>query len=340
MDNKDKDLKNALDDIFGSDFIEIDTGKKDDAKEEINEQYKPIEQDEVVNELILAKLKESILASKNISLDHDLSKENTNREYNRLKSDETTEEYYLSVKSVLDKYNISEENYLQLLYDYSYDIYVDSIFENWFVKESGLYKKPDNSSINFIYESANSQFELCPFKFIFQITYSLFQNTLSVDVNIKSDNDIYFSYGSHTGVKTNNLASLYINSNFQYYPLNNNGLIDNSNEKSLNLNKIPLNCKFFEKFDTFVFKNIDGIIKVDNGLNHIYTYKFDAPLVAIWGSKIYNNFTCIEPWWGISNYIDESKDITNRLYINKVNGEKRFHYEITFNKKQKTSSIF
>lgn len=35
MDNKDKDLKNALDDIFGSDFIEIDTGKKDDAKEEL-----------------------------------------------------------------------------------------------------------------------------------------------------------------------------------------------------------------------------------------------------------------------------------------------------------------
>lgn len=195
------------------------------------------------------------------------------------------------------------------------------------------YKKPNNSSINFIYKSDNLDFEIFPFKFIFEITYSLFQNTLSVDVNIKSNNDIYFSYGSHTGVKTNNLASLYINSNFQYYPLDNNGLIDNSNEKSLNLNKIPLNCKFFKKFDTFVFKNIDGIIKVDNGLNHIYTYKFDAPLVAIWGSKIYNNFTCIEPWWGISNYIDESKDITNRLYINKVNGEKRFHYEITFNKK-------
>ena len=195
------------------------------------------------------------------------------------------------------------------------------------------YKKPNNSSIIFIYKSDNLDFEIFPFKFIFEITYSLFQNSLSVDVNIKSNNDIYFSYGSHTGVKTNNLASLYINSNFQYYPLDNNGLIDNSNEKSLNLNKIPLNCKFFEKFDTFVFKNIDGIIKVDNGLNHIYTYKFDAPLVAIWGSKIYNNFTCIEPWWGISNYIDESKDITNRLYINKVNGEKRFHYEITFNKK-------
>ena len=130
----------------------LKTFSKDDAKEEINEQYKPIEQDEVVNELILAKLKESILASKNISLDHDLSKENTNREYNRLKSDETTEEYYLSVKSVLDKYNISEENYLQLLYDYSYDIYVDSIFKNWFVKESGLYKKPDNSGVVYIEE--------------------------------------------------------------------------------------------------------------------------------------------------------------------------------------------
>ena len=42
MDNKDKDLKNALDDIFGSDFIEIDTGKKDGAKEELTYHKKEV----------------------------------------------------------------------------------------------------------------------------------------------------------------------------------------------------------------------------------------------------------------------------------------------------------
>ena len=130
----------------------LKTFSKDDANERINEQYKPIEQDEVIKELTLAKLKESILASKNISLDYNLSKDNTNSEFYRLKSDETTEEYYLSVKAVLDKYNISEDNYLRLLYDYSYDLYVDGIFKNWFVKESGLYKKPDNSDIIYIEE--------------------------------------------------------------------------------------------------------------------------------------------------------------------------------------------
>lgn len=34
MDNKDEDLKSALDDIFGDDFIEIDTDSKEDEKQD------------------------------------------------------------------------------------------------------------------------------------------------------------------------------------------------------------------------------------------------------------------------------------------------------------------
>ena len=51
----------------------LKTFSKDDAKEQINEQYKPIKQSEVVKELTIAKLRKSILASKNVVLDYDLS---------------------------------------------------------------------------------------------------------------------------------------------------------------------------------------------------------------------------------------------------------------------------
>ncbi len=140
----------------------LKTFSKDDAKEQINEQYKPIKQSEVVKELTIAKLKKSILTSKNVVLDYDLAKETTNQEFDRLKSDETTENYYQSVRVVLSKYSISEKEYLQLLYDYSYDLYVGNIFKNWFAKDSNLYKKPDNSDIIYIdkYPDLDNQIEL------------------------------------------------------------------------------------------------------------------------------------------------------------------------------------
>lgn len=153
----------------------LKTFSKDDAKEQINEQYKPIKQSEVVKELTIAKLRKSILASKNVVLDYDLAKETTNQEFDRLKSDETTENYYQSVKVVLSEYSISEKEYLQLLYDYSYDLYVENIFKNWFAKDSNLYKKPDNSDIIYIdkYPDLDSQIELYLEKELKKITIAI-----------------------------------------------------------------------------------------------------------------------------------------------------------------------
>lgn len=153
----------------------LKTFSKDDAKEQINEQYKPIKQSEVVKELTIAKLRKSILASKNVVLDYDLAKETTNQEFDRLKSDETTENYYQSVKVVLSEYSISEKEYLQLLYDYSYDFYVENIFKNWFAKDSNLYKKPDNSDIIYIdkYPDLDSQIELYLEKELKKITIAI-----------------------------------------------------------------------------------------------------------------------------------------------------------------------
>ncbi len=151
----------------------LKTFSKDDANEQIKKQYKPIEQDEVIKELTLAELKKAILVSKNLSLDYDLSKENTNNEFNHLKSDKSAENYYLSVKEVLDKYNMSEENYLQLLYDYSYDFYTDSIFKNWFVKKSGLYKKPDDANYIEEYPDWENQMELYLNKELEKVTVTI-----------------------------------------------------------------------------------------------------------------------------------------------------------------------
>ena len=153
----------------------LKTFSKDDAKEQINEQYKPTEKNEVVKELTVAKLRKSVLASKNVILDYDLAKDTTNQEFKCLKSDETTENYYQSVKAVLSEYSISEKEYLQLLYDYSYDLYVENIFKNWFAKDSNLYKKPDNSDIIYIdkYPDLDSQIELYLEKELKKITIAI-----------------------------------------------------------------------------------------------------------------------------------------------------------------------
>ena len=45
-------------------------------------------------------------------------------------------------------------------------------------------------------------------------------------------------------------------------------------------------------------------------------------------------YVCIEPWWGISNYVNESNYLEERKSINKLkeNEETSFSYKYTFTK--------
>lgn len=111
----------------------------DEAEKYITEYHRPTEYDEVVNELARSELINSILTSEGCALNYDEAKQTTDREYQRMKNEETSAEYYKSLKAVLNKHNITEDQYLNLTYDYAYDIYSETNFNAWFLKNKYKY---------------------------------------------------------------------------------------------------------------------------------------------------------------------------------------------------------
>ena len=101
------------------------------------------------------------------------------------------------------------------------------------------------------------------------------------------------------------------------------------------LNCTNLKKESFQKRDTFVFKGIEEKLELFTGFDSIkITYEFNAPYFAIWSNPNKGVYVCIEPWWGISNYVNETNYLEDRKAINKLkeNEETSFSYKYIFTK--------
>ena len=195
----------------------------------------------------------------------------------------------------------------------------------------------EENKITFSFSSNENTLKEYPFVFTFLITYELIDNKLKVQTTVKnSDNKtMYFSYGSHTGFKANSqIGNIVFDKDYQFLPLI-SGLIDENNQDNIFMNCTNLKKDSFKKRDTFVFKGHNEKLELYTGFDSIkITYEFDSPYFAIWSNANKGEYVCIEPWWGISNYIDESSKLENRKSINKLkeNEEASFSYTYTFSK--------
>ncbi len=195
----------------------------------------------------------------------------------------------------------------------------------------------EESKITFSFSSNENTLKEYPFAFTFLITYELIDNKLKVQTTVKNNDnkDMYFSYGSHTGFKANSqIGNIVFDKDYQFLPLI-SGLIDENNQDNIFMNCTNLKKDSFKKRDTFVFKGHNEKLELYTGFDSIkITYEFDSPYFAIWSNANKGEYVCIEPWWGISNYIDESKDLENRKSINKLkeNEETSFSYTYIFSK--------
>lgn len=112
-----------------------------EAEKYTKEYSKPTSREDVIEELTRAKFMRSVLEKEKCSVDYSEAKKTAEEEYERMKTDDTSAEYYKSLKAVLDKRNITEEQYLKLTYDYAYDLYSETDFNAWFLKN--IYKYDD-----------------------------------------------------------------------------------------------------------------------------------------------------------------------------------------------------
>jgi galactose mutarotase-like enzyme len=193
------------------------------------------------------------------------------------------------------------------------------------------------TSITFTLLSDESTLAKFPFKFEFNISYTLTGSKLNVTYNVVNtgEGDMYFSIGGHPAFKLplNNLAAYndyYLafskNENADRWPINDEGLIKNTPVALLkNTNQLPLTKALFLK-DALVFKKLQSgklkLVSVNDG--DIFEFDFTGfPYLGLWAAKG-ADFICIEPWCGIADSEQTNQQLINKEGINKLNSKQVF----------------
>lgn len=181
-----------------------------------------------------------------------------------------------------------------------------------------------------LYVNCNEEsLKVYPFNFVFILRYELINKSIKYTSKIIAlNNTLYAGYGEHLALKANENGKVYLNNSNTLYPLV-NGLIDLNNPIKLD-NVLSLSKDTFKKYDTLVFKNESKKIILDNGFNRLISYEFDSPYFAIWSNPNKGSFVCIEPWWGMTNYINEPSSIKDRLGIDEIKESKEYSFTINF----------
>lgn len=186
-------------------------------------------------------------------------------------------------------------------------------------------------SIKFRLDASVSTLIKFPFKFSFEIAYTLLNNSLKVTYSVVNtgDNEMYFSVGGHPAFQVPLEAGL---SYEDYYlefnecedagrwPISVQGLIEKSPVPFFNnTNKIQLTKPLFYQ-DALVFKHLRSSVVNLRSEKGSAGIRFDFsgfPYLGIWAAKD-ANFVCIEPWCGIADSVDTDSQIIAKEGINRL----------------------
>ncbi|SHF87245.1 Galactose mutarotase [Salegentibacter echinorum] len=208
-----------------------------------------------------------------------------------------------------------------------------------------LKEKTDHKLV-FELEFSEETLKIYPFKFKFQISYTLNQDKLEVAhkvINI-DDKALYFSLGGHPAFNapiSNNEAyeDYYLEFDqkldLSTHLLDQNGLVSANTEGILdNEDKIRLHKNLFDN-DALIFKNIQAkkvSLKSQNSGEILNVEYSDFKNLGIW-AKPGAPYVCIEPWLGIADLADTNKEFKTKEGIEKLESNKDFTatYTITIN---------
>jgi galactose mutarotase-like enzyme len=192
-----------------------------------------------------------------------------------------------------------------------------------------ILEKQDAESLLFTLQHDSETLKKYPFKFLFQIKYTLYENKLSVTYIVENQSltPMPCSVGAHPAFKIPLVDDtiyedyfLEINKQETYgrYPLSINGLIEtNANVFLENSSKIPLKKELFYA-DAVVLKDMTSTkmsIKSDKTERGL-TMDFEGfPYFGIWAAKD-APFVCLEPWCGIADTVLATQNILEKEGIN------------------------
>jgi len=188
-------------------------------------------------------------------------------------------------------------------------------------KEFEVVEQSDNSIV-FSLKSDSETLKVYPFHFELQIEYILVENKLEVHYKVenRSQEKMYFSIGGHPAFALpenfGNYSLLFETDNdLKFTALENNLLLEKTQNLEVENNKLPLNYQLFEK-DALVFKNhqIDSITIQENGHNILKVSFEKFPDLGIW-TKMNAPFICIEPWFGHADGVRTTQNLEEKAGI-------------------------
>ena len=182
--------------------------------------------------------------------------------------------------------------------------------------------------IEFRLKSDEKTLEIYPFSFELYLSYKLEKNSLIVSYKVinKLDDKMLFSIGAHPAFnwtlkedekKENYFLEFENIKETKRYFLNDKGLVYDSVDLKIIDNKIALNEELF-KNDALVFEDLNiKTLTLKNSINENYIkLNFENfPYLGIWSKPTGAPFICIEPWFGVADSFDSSKNLEDKKGI-------------------------
>lgn len=194
-------------------------------------------------------------------------------------------------------------------------------------------------SVTFLNKSDPQTKESFPFNYELMVTYTLTDKSLAIDYSVKnlSDNTMYFNIGSHEGYYTPEGVEDYDiifpqNETLDAYVLYGN-LISNQKLPIIkDSNVLPLYDKYFT-VDALVFKDLKSRSAILRNRKTGKAVRVDFPddkYFLLW-HKPGSPYICLEPWNGISDFVDSNYDITIKEGITALDGGEVYKNSHTIN---------
>ena len=196
----------------------------------------------------------------------------------------------------------------------------------------------ENSAVFLLKDDAET-IEVFPFRFEFRVIFTLGEDNLKVEYNVKNlnDNTMYFSVGAHEAYVTPEGIEDYDiifpqKEDFNSVLLNGGLLQNNTMVIAKNTDVLPLYDKYFI-LDTLIFRDLKSRSCILRNRKTERAIKVEYPncdYLAIW-HKPSSPYLCIEPWSGVPDHEDSNYDITKKEGIICLDSNKEYSNIHTIN---------
>lgn len=224
--------------------------------------------------------------------------------------------------------------------EYSYNDNFYFMSQHGFARDKEFKLVEENkNSLKFMQESDFETLKVYPFKYKLYISYEIKESEVKISYEVinKSEEKIFFSIGAHPAFNWPlgnenkddyyfEFTSLFKDKTLKAFPLLQSGISNEKIDIKLDGNRLAISEDIF-KNDALIFKNENiNSIKLQNNKNDKFVQvDFDNfTYLGLWSKPSGAPFVCIEPWYGIADFINHNKNIKEKVGINTLDIDEVF----------------